>query len=111
MTFGFRHQGLYEAASASPSLFSRSNRDRTNLGQMRAVKMQRSTSDDVPVVFFENHEVSDVFADLRQGTRQERAVSRVGADQVMNGLCIRQDCFTRAHGPPREECGFCFLLF
>src|SRR5690348_16384080 len=108
MPFGFRHQGLHQAASAAPSLFSRSNRDRTNLSQMRAIKMQRSAADDLPFVFFENHKISDVFADLRQRTRQERAVSRVRGDQMMNGLCIRQDRFTRAHGPPREEYGFCF---
>jgi hypothetical protein len=110
MAFGFRHQSLHQATSTALALFSWSNRDRTNLGEVRAVKVQRAASDDLSVFFLENHEVSDVFADLRQRARLKRAVSRVRGDQMVNGLCIRQDRFTRAHGPPREEYVFCFLL-
>src|ERR1039458_615049 len=62
--------------------------------------MQRPASNDAPFIF-QNHKVSYVLANLRQRSRQQSAVARIGGDQFVDVLGIRQNSFTRAHEPPR----------
>src|SRR6202034_2913722 len=97
------HQPSTTALALSPG----SDRDRSNLGQVRAIEMQRATADDAPVIF-EHHEVSDVLANLRQSARQQRAVAGISRNQVVDLLCVGQNRFTRAHGPPGEESRFSY---
>src|SRR5258708_3302892 len=69
MPFGFGQQSLHQTAASALTLRARPHRDRTNLGEVCAVKMQRTTSDDAAFVF-QNDKVSYVFADFRQCARQ-----------------------------------------
>src|SRR5579872_2194400 len=101
MALRLRQQRFHQPSAAAFALRPGSDRNRPDLGQMRAIKMQCSTAND-PLIIFEDHKVSHVLADLRQSARQQRAVTRVCRNQLMNLLCVRQNCFTRAHGPPRE---------
>src|ERR1700733_7479136 len=59
------HQSFHQPAPSTLPLRPRSHGDRPNLSEMRAIKVQSSTSNDAAFVF-ENHEVSYVFANLRQ---------------------------------------------
>ncbi len=77
MPLGFGHQSLHQPAAATLPLRARSYRDRTNFGQVRAIKMQRAASNDA-AFFFQNHKVSYVLANLRQSARQQRAVAGIG---------------------------------
>src|SRR5213075_1351510 len=99
---GLGQQRLHQSSPAAFALRPRSHRDRTDFGKMRAIQMQCATSDDSPVIFQYN-KVANVLADLRQSTRQQRAVTRVCRNQFMNLLGVWQNGFTRAHGPPLEE--------
>ena len=97
MPFRFGHQSLHQPAAAALALRPRSNGDRANLGEVRAVKMQRAASNDAAVVF-QHHEVSNVFANLGQRARQQSAVAGISRNQFVDALGIRQNGFTRAHG-------------
>src|SRR5437868_8113329 len=101
MALGLGQQGFHQTSAAAFALSPGSDGDRSDLGQVRAIQVQRPTADDAPVIF-EDHEIADVLANLRQGTRQQRAVAGVSRNQIVNLLCVGENCFTRAHGPPRE---------
>src|SRR5207237_7791544 len=60
----------------------------------------KSTTADNATVIFEDHEIAHIFADFRQRSRQQCAVSRVGRDQVVDTFRVRKAGFTRAHGLP-----------
>ena len=70
MPLGFRHQRLHQLAAPALALGSRRNRDGTNLSKMRAIKMQRTASDDA-AVFLQHHKIPHVLANLRQRPRQQ----------------------------------------
>src|SRR6266853_6810517 len=92
--FRLRQKSLDQASAATVALARRINRNRTNLGQMHAVKVKRATSDDAPVILKHN-KVADVLTDLRQRARQESAVAGVGRDESVNLLSVGQDRVTR----------------
>jgi hypothetical protein len=69
--------------------------------------MQRTAADNAAGVF-QHHKISDVFAELGQCPRQQRAVVGVSGNPIVNLLGVGQDCFKRAHGPPHEESRFSF---
>jgi hypothetical protein len=52
---------------------------------MRAVKMQSAASNDSPFLL-DDHKVANVFANLWQGSRQQRSVAGVARNQIMD-LC------------------------
>src|ERR1700675_755353 len=80
MPLSFGHQSFHQPAPPTLTLRPRSHSDRPNLSEMRAIKVQSSTSNDAAFVF-ETHEVSYVFANLRQRARQQSAVTRIRGDQ------------------------------
>src|SRR5690242_5524247 len=79
--------------------------DRTDFSKVQAVKVKGAASDDLAVVF-EYHEITYVLADLRQGSGQKCPIRRIGHDQIVDLLCIRQCGVTRAHGFPRTSMRF-----
>src|ERR1700733_5157190 len=107
MPFRFRHQSLHQPAAPALALRAWRNRDRPDLGQVRAIEMERAAADDASFLF-EDDEISDVLADLRQRAGQQSAVTGIGRDQIVDVLSIRQNGFTRAHGPPRAGTQFSF---
>src|SRR4029077_8247988 len=102
MPFCFGHQSLHQTAASALTLRPRAHRDRTNLGQVCAIKMQRTTSNDAAFIF-QDDKVSYALANLRQRARQQSAVARIVGNQIVDMLGIRQDGLTRAHEPPRVE--------
>jgi hypothetical protein len=107
MPLGFGHQSLHQPATSALTLRSRAHGDRTNLGQVRAVKVQRAAADDAAFVF-QNHEVS-TFSQISASVRGSKVPSPgIGGDQLVDVLGIRQNGFTRAHGPPRAGTRFSF---
>src|SRR5271157_1144100 len=98
---GFDHHRLYQKPASALALLPRRHCDGADFGEVRTIKMQRATADDA-AFFFQHNEVPDVLADFRQSSRQQRAVARIGGDQIVDMLCVRQDRLTRAHeSPPR----------
>ena len=57
-------ESLHQSAAAAFALLSWVNRDRTNFRQVRAVKMERTATDDLAFIF-EHDEVADVLANFR----------------------------------------------
>ena len=105
MALRLGQQSFHQPATTTFSLGPGGNCDGTNFREVRAIQMQRSTTNDAAAIF-QHHEVSDVLAEFRHRARQQSAVAGVGCDQLVNLFCVRQDCFTRAHEPPREESRF-----
>src|ERR1700678_233129 len=97
--FGLRQQSFDQQPAATIALARRINGDRTDLGQVYAVEMQSTASDDSSLIL-QNNEVTDILADLRQRPRQQSSIPGVGRDQGVNLLRIRQHRFTRAHESP-----------
>src|SRR5579862_2436033 len=100
------HQKSFDQVlTATLALSPRCDRNRTNLGEVQAIKMKCATTNDASGIL-ENDEVTDVFADFCQASRQQRAIRRVSADEVVHLLCIRQNRLTRAHSPSRAKIQF-----
>ena len=97
--FRLRQKSLDQASAATGALARGIDGNRTNLGEVHAIEVESAASDDA-FVMLQHDKVADVFADLRQRARQERAVAGVGRDESVNLLGIGEDRFTRAHGPP-----------
>src|SRR5580698_1765615 len=101
MLFRLSQQCLYQALSSTLALPRRGDGNRANFGEVSTVKMQ-GAAPDYFAVSFEHHEVAHVFANLGERPRQKRSVARIGRNQVVDLLCIRQDGLTGAHGFPRK---------
>jgi hypothetical protein len=88
VAFRLGHQSFYEFASAALALSRGRNGDRTNFGEVRAVKMKRTTTDNLARIL-EHYKISHVLANLRERARQQGAVTRIRRDQIMNVPSIR----------------------
>ncbi len=67
----------------------------TDFGEMWAVDVQRSTTDELAGAGFNDGEGLDVFADFGVGAVQEGVVVGEAVDQLMDCVRIVQLCFTR----------------
>ncbi len=85
--FRLRQKPLDQASAATVALARRINSNRTNLGQVHAIEVESTASDDAPVIL-KHDKVADVLADLRQRARQQRAVAGVSRDESVNLLGI-----------------------
>src|SRR6266481_2995107 len=101
MFVGLSQQGLNQPFAASRALAGRVDGNRSNLSQVRTVKMKRAAADDLAVIF-QHHEIADILANLGKGPGQQGSVAGISCDQAMNLLGVRKQGFTRAHGLPPE---------
>src|SRR5690348_8079706 len=86
----FREKSFYQLAAGAQTFSFRNHRDRANLRQVHAVKVQRAATDNLSIMLNHN-EVTHVFAEFCHGAGQERAITRVRPDDGMDLLYIRQD--------------------
>src|SRR5260221_12948413 len=73
---GLCQQRLHQTLAASRALAVGIDGNRANFGQMRTVKMECATANNVSVIF-EDNEVAHVLADFGKGTREQPAIARV----------------------------------
>src|ERR1039458_488073 len=71
-----------DAAARAMALGRRQNRDGTHLAKMRAVKVQCTAAQKDAAIGQDDGKVTDVFADLGEGTVDQRAVGSERVDQV-----------------------------
>src|SRR5271166_6308710 len=72
--------------------------------------MKSAASDDARIVF-QHDKVPHVLAYFGQGSPQQRSVRGICRNQIVDGLRIRQDGFTRAHGLPPRWIRFLILFW
>ena len=82
--------------------------DGADFGQVNAIEVERAAADDFGFVF-DDQEVANVLTDFGEAAREQGTVSGVDGDQIVYLLGVRQDGFTRVHGPPLAGTQFCSL--
>lgn len=88
--FGSIEECADEQAPGTVSLGLRMNDDGTDLGEMRAVDVKRSTADELVGVGFSDGEGVDVRTDFRVAPGEQGAVVGEGVDELVDGAGVLQ---------------------
>ncbi len=94
---GFGDQGFEDGVARAETAGLGLDDDGADLGEVRAVEMQRAAADELVFAFgvgYAGHgEVADVLADLGVAAAEEGAIAGKGVDEVEDGARVLQVCF------------------
>ena len=93
--FGLIEKGVDEQTAGAVPFGVGMDGDRTDFGQVLAVDVERSTTDELAGAGFDDGEGLDVLADFGVGAVQEGVVVGETVDQLMDCMRIVQLRFTR----------------
>ena len=87
--FGLFDERRENASARALALGPRLDHDGAHFAQVRPVKVQRAAAEEDTAIGEGDGEVADVFANLREGALEQRAVARKRIDQVtdVGGVC------------------------
>ena len=97
---------LEDASAGALALGLRLHDDGAHLTEMRAVEVQRAAAQKDAAIGLGHGEVADVFADLREGALEQRAVAGERVHQIVDVGGILEQGLTHQHGRP-PHAGFC----
>jgi hypothetical protein len=104
VALGLIKERFDQQTSAASFLVLAVDGDGTNFSEVRTVEVESAATDDFAITLsvfgFNDDEVADVFADLRETAREEGSVCGITGDQAKDMLCVWESGFTRVHGCP-----------